>query len=367
MAFQGNLRDFSVTEVLQLLGTQRKTGCLMLEWSPARALFWVLDGKLVSTRQSGMLPEDPLLRFLLEAHRLSSEQYRGIETIQRESNRDLEDLLVNGRYVEAEELGVWIERQILDDLMKVTTWQNGSYRFDPLMRWPNPPLVKLGIEAALMEVARRVDEQHRFAGLRSDPHQIIGVRDLPAAGQEVAEEESELFGIIDGQRTLGEIVAAAPLSEYEAFEALQRMLDEKWIEVTGRRDTPAPEVETAAEAAEHAGAPARTVPLRPSLGRELTVAAGIAALAVTLAIAGRAIGRPAPTAGTADVFRTAAMRDVRMALELYRRERGQYPATLDELVQDRWVTKDQTRAGKQPLRYRVDGLRSAYLLEADGS
>ena len=47
MALQGNLRDFSVNEILQLLGTQRKTGCLMLEWGTERAQIHVLDGRLI--------------------------------------------------------------------------------------------------------------------------------------------------------------------------------------------------------------------------------------------------------------------------------------------------------------------------------
>src|SRR5207244_3918709 len=129
------LRDFSVTEILQLLGTQRKTGCLVLEWDERRAVFYVIDGRIVSTRQPGMAKDDPLLRFLLKIRRLSNEQYRGILTIQRESNRDLEDLLVNGRYLEAEELGQYIERQILDDLLRVTAWENGAYHFDSNARW----------------------------------------------------------------------------------------------------------------------------------------------------------------------------------------------------------------------------------------
>jgi hypothetical protein len=37
MALQGNLRDFSVTEILQLLGSQKKNGCLKLEWNTERA------------------------------------------------------------------------------------------------------------------------------------------------------------------------------------------------------------------------------------------------------------------------------------------------------------------------------------------
>src|SRR5882724_1333688 len=103
MALQGNLRDFSATEILQLVGSQKKTGCLSMEWNTERAVIYMLEGRIISTRNPGLQKDDPLLLFLRKVHRLSEEQYRGILTIQRESSRELEDLLLNGRYLEADE------------------------------------------------------------------------------------------------------------------------------------------------------------------------------------------------------------------------------------------------------------------------
>lgn len=238
MALQGNLRDFASTEILQLIGTQRKSGCLTLEWNTERACVWVIDGRIVSTRGPGPAKDDPLLAFLLATKRLSEEQHRGILSIQRESSRDLEDLLLNGRYLDGQELAHYVERQILDELMRIVRWENGNYRFDPNAKWPHPPVASLSVEGALIEASRRVDEQKRFVTLFKDPHQLLGVRDLPDPDEPLSEEERELFGIIDGQHTVAEILEAAPLTEYEAYEALQRMHDSNWIEFVGRRAPP---------------------------------------------------------------------------------------------------------------------------------
>ena len=236
MALQGNLHDFSAMEILQLLGSQKKSGCLVLEWNTERALVWVTDGRIVSTRAHGMSKDDPLAAFLVQTHRLSDEQFRGLLTIQKESGRDLEDLLVNGRYVEADELAPLLERQILNDLTRLVRWENGTYRFDPNSRWPGAPLVQLSTEGAMMEAARRVDEQKHFVSVFKDPHQLLGVHDLPDPSEPLSDEEREIFGIVDGQHTVAEVVAAAPLCEYEAYESLHRMLQANWIEFVGRRD-----------------------------------------------------------------------------------------------------------------------------------
>jgi hypothetical protein len=334
MALQGNLRDFSATEILQLVGTQKKTGCLTMEWNTERALIYVQDGRIISTRQPGMTKDDPLLAFLLRAHRLSDEQYRGILTIQKESGRDLEELLLNGRYMDAEELAGFIERQILDDLMRLVRWENGTYRFDPHARWPSEPLVRLSIEGALIEAARRVDEQKRFVGTFKDPYQLLGVRDLPDPNEPLSEEERELFGIIDGKHTVQEVVEAASLSEYEAYEALHRMLEGRWIEFAGRRDP----------GSSGGPAPAPRVPAasRRPWWRELVVGACVLLGMIGLRRVSEAVdpARAAPPPG--DVFAAAQGRDLRYALELYRREHGVYPRSLGQLAEARWIAPEQT-------------------------
>ncbi len=348
MALQGNLRDFSSTEILQLLGTQKKSGCLTLEWGTERAVVWVQEGRIVSTRPLGQAKDDPLLAFLVTTHRLSDEQYRGLLTIQRESNRDIEDLLLNGRYLDALELAAYLERQILDDLMRVVRWDNGSYRFDPNSKWTQTPLVMLSMEGVMIEAARRMDEQKRFVTLFKDPYQLLGVRDLPDPDEALSDEEREMFGIIDGHHTVADVVEQAPLSEYETYEALQRLLDAHWIEFVGRRDpgrSPAP-------------APAQE---RPVVRREQTwvreVAITLAALAAVAALRWSNARQAllAPPAPVQDVYADANLRDLRQALELYARENGRYPGTLDELVESRWVAPDQARFEGYTLRYAPAG------------
>ena len=344
MALQGNLRDFSATEILQLLGSQKKTGCLLLEWNSEHAVVYVIEGRIVSTRNPGMSKDDPLLKFLLKVNRLSDEQHRGLTTIHRESGRDLEDLLVNGRYLEADELAAFAERQVLDDLSRIVRWEDGAYRFDPNARWPNPPLLRLSIEGALIEAARRVDEQKRFVTVFRDPYQLLGVRDLPDPNDPLSEEERELFGLIDGQHTVEQIAADSTMSEYETYEALHRMLEAQWIEITGRRD---PGVQIVEEEQAPAMHPAEQRPW----WREVVMGAACVGIVLALRLVSGAVDRAslAPPAG--DVFAVAAERDLRTAIELFRRDRGSYPRNLDELVEERWIERRQTALAGYALTY----------------
>jgi hypothetical protein len=351
MALQGNLRDFSAMEILQLVGSQKKSGCLVMEWNTERFQVWVTDGRIVSTRLPGLAKDDSLAQFLMKVHRLSDEQFRGLVTIQKESGRDLEDLLVKGRYVEADELAPLLERQILDDLMRLVRWENGSYRFDPVGRWPGEPLVMLSMEGVMIEAARRVDEQKRFVSVFRDPFQLLGVHDLPDPDEPLSEEEREIFGIVDGQHTVAEVVEAAPLVEYEAYECLHRMMEAKWIEFVGRRD---PGLVTAPAPV----APPRRESRAPAWVRELAVcAAVVASVAMVRFAAGHVPSGRAPDPER-DVFAQTQMRDLREAVELFARDRGEFPRRLEDMVEDRWLDPGQLRVPGYAVSYRlVDGGR----------
>jgi hypothetical protein len=357
MALQGNLRDFSVSEILQLLGTQKKTGCLMLQKDADKANLFVHEGRVVSGREPGMKHDDPLLAFLRRIKRFSDEQHRGLLAIHKETGRDLEDLIINGRYMEQDELAGYVERQILDTLLKLSHWEAGTYRFDPAVTWTGARLVKLSAEGALIESARRVDEQKRFKSHFTDPHQLLGVRDLPDPDASLSEEERELFGIIDGNHTVAEVVAAAPLTEYEAYEAIHRLMEAEWVEFVGRRDPgvqePPPDVR---EVVARGGRLLREV---------AAVAAALLVLAGTIA-AGRVLTRTSAAATHGpDVFAATQIRDLRQVLELYKHEHGSYPDRLGQLVEDDWLTQDRLEIPDYRLRYTREASGQDYRIDLD--
>lgn len=357
MALQGNLNDFTVSEILQLLGTQRKTGCLLMKRDAENVVIYVSDGRVVSARDPGMRADDPLLAFLRAIHRLPEEQYRGLLTLNRETGRDLEDLLLNGRYMEQEELSSYVERQILETLLRLSHWDVGTYRFDPAIAWKGARLVRLSTEGVLIESARRVDESKRFQALFADPHKVLGVRDLPDPEEPLSDEERELFGIIDGKHTIAEVTSAAPLTEYETHEALHRMMEAGWVEVSGRRDPGHVTAET----------PGRPTPVRRrAVARELFMSAAALVVVAGMLAGGHFVTRAAPgERAPTDVFVATQLRDLRKVLELYQRENGGYPERLEQLVEDRWLSAGEIEVPGHRLRYRRQGTGADYRLRLE--
>jgi hypothetical protein len=348
MALSGSLREFSLSEILQLLSSQRKTGSLRLTRGAEARVIYLLEGRIAAVRDRGMGSDDPLASFLRRIHRLSEEQMRGVSSIHAESGRDLVDLLLNGRYIEREELTMLYERLVLDVLHEVISWDDGVYSFAN----GNPPEsalpVSLSTESMLMEAVRRTDEMRRYQTTLSDPSLVLGLKELPDPDAPLSEEEKELFGLVDGRRTLGELVAEAPLNEYEALEALFRLVEAGWIEIQGRR-------------AREEAAPVDMTATRRSLAATWRYDAILAAAALALVVIMQVAGwktAPAAVPAERDAYATLALSDVRFALDVHRTERGRYPRELGELVTAGWIRAEQTRVDGRPMAYApgADGL-----------
>jgi len=113
----------------------------------------------------------------------------------------------------------------------------------------------------------------RYQTTLGDPSLVLGLKELPDPDAALSEEEKELFGLVDGRRTLGELVAEASLNEYEAMEALFRLIEAGWIEIQGRR-------------AREDSAPADSASTRRGLAVSWRYDAMLAAAAVAFAILG---------------------------------------------------------------------------------
>jgi hypothetical protein len=64
-----------------------------------------------------------------------------------------------------------------------------------------------------------------------------------------------------------------------------------------------------------------------------------------------------------DPFSAAEVRDLRTALDLYCREHGDFPARLQDLVEDRWLTEEQVHPSGCTIDYHRERAGVDYHLE----
>jgi hypothetical protein len=130
------------------------------------------------------------------------------------------------------------------------------------------------------------------------------------------------------------------------------MLEAHWIQFTGRRDPGLPSIPVPARPL------ARDAHRVPAWLREVGVAVAVLAVVALVHLAAAKVQLSFRTDPERDVYALARLRDLRQAVELFARDRGAYPRSLADLVDDRWI---------EPAELQVPGYAVQYALSEGGA
>jgi hypothetical protein len=357
MALQGNLDDFSLPEILQLIAVQQKSGVLKLTSGDEVVVIFFEGGKVVSTRDRRRNAKDPLKPFLVKTGRVTEAQMRQVETIEAESRRELTDILLSGNYLSSDQLTHALEEQIQDTLHHLLTWKTGAYHFSGDGRTvPKFGVnVRLNTEGILMESMRRIDEFVRYRETLSSPAMVLRPKALAMPPKEMTAQEQRVLPLVDGLRPLRDILAQSKLVEFEVYEALHHLLDLEVVEIS-LSAAPLKVTPIAAE-------PAKSAPRRPS--GVVAVAVGLVSVAASLLIGMYVTpallsqvrqSSAAPTQVPAEIANLDDAARLTLALETYRSMRGTYPTELATLRSEGFLPRDVARAVSERYIYQSDGV-----------
>jgi hypothetical protein len=350
MALQGNLDDFSLPEILQLIAVQQKSGVLKLTSGSDVAVIFFDGGRVVSTRDRRRNARDPLKAFLVQTGHITDSQLKQIETIESESRRELTDVLLSGNYLTSESLAVAIQDQIQDTMHQLLTWKQGTYHFSGDGRTV-PKFaanVRLNTEGLLMESMRRLDEIVRYKQILSSPAMVLRPKALAMPPKDMTPQEQRVLPLVDGLKPLRDIAAQSKLVEFEVYEALHHLLDLGVVEVSLGATAPAKVTPIVKEAA---APPRRSMALPVAVVILLgSLAIGRLGTPILYAQAERAARHAPATASTFDDSQRLVL-----ALEVYRSIRGAYPAELRALSREGIVPPATVSAFVRRFDYQSDG------------
>ena len=124
MALRGNLRDFSFTQLLNLISLANKTGTLVVEGPAKEARVSFQNGKLAFASIGN--DNGGLAYVLHRARRLSSSQYHSIQArAPHMGDKELGLLLINGGYVTQEDILQNVQAHVTEVVRSLFTWVEG--------------------------------------------------------------------------------------------------------------------------------------------------------------------------------------------------------------------------------------------------
>jgi hypothetical protein len=164
MALKGNLRDFPITQLLNLVNVARKTGTLVIERSQEHIYLSFKEGKLSYARDGN--GDASLTMVLYRAKKLSAPQVRAInDRSGGMSDKELGLVLINSNYLSQQDILSSLQAFYLGLLNRIFTWSEGSFHFDNQLLPPKDKItVRISLENIIIEGTRRMREWEQLQG-----------------------------------------------------------------------------------------------------------------------------------------------------------------------------------------------------------
>ncbi len=272
MALEGTLKDFSLADIFQLIGLQRKTGVLTLRGKDDTVTVTFLDGKVVAADSLNKRLENRLGNVLVKSNTLTQEQLSQALEIQKETLQRLGFILTHYKIISQEALRAALHLQILGIVYRLFRWKDGDYHFsqETTIEYDRDNVVPITAESILMEGARMIDEwpiiekrirsQEMIFRKKEIAQEIVVVsaddadevsfdgdpshakkkrKGGDASKIRISEEENVLYRAVNGRLTVADIVEISKMSEFDTCKGLYELLTRDLIEEVRHQTTAA--------------------------------------------------------------------------------------------------------------------------------
>jgi len=230
MALKGQLHDFNLSEILQLIATQQKSGFLVLEGH--REMVFVFDkGVLISTRDRRSEAPDPLEEYLRNYGFFSESQWAHVAYIRANSSLDLTEILMSEELLTREQLDLAMHGMARELAHRGMKMRRGRYNFTatkdtpPGVRWR----MDMDVQGLLMEAARRVDEEQELLRVLPSQHVTFTQGTVPPPPDALSTTGRRIIKLALGGRPLGRIIRLARTDSFTCRELLKTYMDEGWL------------------------------------------------------------------------------------------------------------------------------------------
>jgi hypothetical protein len=363
MALEGNLSAFGLSEILQLIAVQQKSGMLSITSEDRSMVLFFREGSIISTRDRRRRGRDPLKDYLTRYGILTRSDLIRIMEISTKSKLDMTDVIVSEGFLSEENVRKHYRNQIQEAVYEVLSWEQCSYKFIPgddivsgLKTWG-----EYGVEGILMESMRRIDEFPII--LEEFPNTSLLVsRTDEDAQQEISPSEKAMLELLDEERTLGFLISHGKMPTFDTYEALKHLKEKGLIRTSGGETAESTEPISRPLAA--AASPAYFTRLVPT---------GFLALIFILSLfigAKKSLQFLRPQSkefqhilNESETARDRTEERLRWILEAYRAGHGTYPPSLSHLAETGLVSEGFMKTVEHfSFRYHLTSGGSAYTL-----
>ncbi|NPA31822.1 MAG: DUF4388 domain-containing protein [Chloroflexi bacterium] len=239
MALKGDLRSFSIVQLLNLIHLARKSGRLSIAAEGEVAELYFQDGKLVYASLRSR-PQS-LLDVLYQARRLPAKQYKAFKArTQKLNDKALGLLLVNAGYFTPQEILAILRDHYTNIVRKLFTWIEGRFVFESGVPMPKDRIpVRLGLGNLIIEGSRQLREWERLREEIPDLNMALKFVDQPQTDVKslnLSVEEWRVIAYVNPKNSLRKIARTLKLNDLEIRRIAYALIQAGIVELVRPED-----------------------------------------------------------------------------------------------------------------------------------
>lgn len=234
MALKGNLRDFSFSQLLNLISLAKKTGTLEVQGSNKAAMISFDSGKL-SYAQNNKL-DHSLAAVLLRSEKLSDKQYRVIkDKANNIGDKELGLMLINSNYVTQQEILDSLKQEYVSTANDLFTWEEGMFHFENNQK-PSADKISLliSLENIIIEGSRQLQEMERLQDEIPSLDLALKFTDNPGTNirnVNLSVKEWRVVSFINPKNSMKQIARTTKLNELEFRRIVYSLIQAGLVEL----------------------------------------------------------------------------------------------------------------------------------------
>jgi hypothetical protein len=234
MTLKGNLRDFTVTQLFNLINIAQKTGTLIVDSTGEEVWVAFREGKLAFA-QTGK-ENSNLALILYKTRKITASQYKVItQNASNMSDKELGLLLINASYISQQEILNSLQTYFVNVVNRLFTWPEGIFRFESGLLPPEDKiLVRIGLENIIIEGTRRLKEWEMLQDEIPSLEMALKFSDRPGANLRnvnLSVDEWRVVSYINPKNTIRQIAQATKKSDIEIRRIVYSLLQAGLVEM----------------------------------------------------------------------------------------------------------------------------------------
>jgi hypothetical protein len=227
---EGSIDAFSLPDIFALLSMTKKTGGLHLRRDNAHGVVWFTTGGL--TGGSSDVRRQALARRLVGGGHVDDEALAAaVERCSVEDGLGFARVVQQDKAVDEAALHDVVAEHIVDTVFDLLRWPNGDFEFVVDEANPDDVGVSRQVDDVVTEARRRLEMWSEVAATVPSPQTVLAVVTNPSEDPSMTRDEWALLSLVDGRRSVADVVSLAGRGEFAVVSALADLVNRGLVRI----------------------------------------------------------------------------------------------------------------------------------------